>query len=93
MVKRRRYAGCDQIGKGISLGGLESSRQRIIGAKKNPWIMFLKQWAYDQGISYGDALRDPRASKEYRKQMGGGVVLGGQKTKRRKKSTSMREYY
>jgi hypothetical protein len=36
------------------------------GANQNPWIAFVKQWAAQNGMTYRDAIMDPRASATYK---------------------------
>lgn len=53
--RRRRRAGV----------ALQGGRRRIGGGSHNPWVQFLHQWAAKHRMTYGEALKDPRASKAY----------------------------
>ena len=92
-----KLGGCNSCG-GQYKGG--QYNQRTQNQELNPWVSFLKKWAHKNGMSYGDALRDPEASHKYFSKHRG--VLKSPKSKRRvkdedfktnKKPRFIREYY
>jgi hypothetical protein len=46
---------------GVSLGGRGTSR----GARHNPWVEFVYAFASANGMTYAQALKDPRTSIAY----------------------------
>lgn len=49
---------------GVAVGG---TKKQKIAAKHNPWIQHVKEFARQYGITYGEAMRDPKCSKSYHK--------------------------
>lgn len=67
-------------GSGLLIGGITAgkrkarksgsktqkvTRRKTTRASTSPWIRFLKAYAKDNGITYGEAIRDPKASRQY----------------------------
>ena len=65
-------------GKRKATAAVKASRRA--GSLKNPWVLFLKSYSKQHGMSYMDALRDPMAKATYR---GKGVVGGKGKGKKK----------
>ena len=57
-----KLGGCNSCMKKYKGG---QYNQRTQNQELNPWVSFLKKWAYKNGMSYGQALRDPEASHKY----------------------------
>lgn len=73
-ILRRKIAmgGCNDYGDGVMVGGdLLGGYGTSKGAKKSPWVKFLKKWYKDHGISYGEAMQSPKARAAYYRQKGG----------------------
>jgi|ERR1700753_75259 len=56
------------MGRGM-VGSAKPKRKRG-GIRYNPWVIFLKQYAVQNGISYGDAMRMPGIRKVYEQYKG-----------------------
>lgn len=53
---------------GVAVGGKrKGSKKQKAAASRSPWIQHVKQWAADHGMTYGEAMRDPRCSASYHK--------------------------
>ena len=58
------------VKKGGVVAGAKKKKSNSTSKQNNPWIKFLKKYAKRNGITYSEALKDPMASKEYKKYRG-----------------------
>jgi hypothetical protein len=66
--RRKKKRASKKSGYGIALSGRRGSGPKgKAAAARNPWIAHVKAVVDRTGMTYGEALRDPRTSASYRR--------------------------
>lgn len=61
---------CAKYSGGVAVGGAKKSKgskKQKTAAKRNPWVLYVKEYADAHGMTYSEALKDPRTSASYHK--------------------------